>query len=192
MPKTMFRYAAGLTLALALPAVATAQTAKQCLTPKEAQSLITFALPDVITSVGAKCAPAIGPEAYLAKAGPDLAARYRTAAAPNWPTAKQALLKFVDMDAALLANLPDEALKGFFGAGVATAIVKQVDAAQCADIDRIMKTLAPLPPENMSQLVGIMLEIGARPKAQAAAAKAKAPFSICPASSGSGKPVTTK
>ena len=153
---------------------------------------MSFALPDIITSVSSKCAPSIGPDGYLTRSGKDLADRYRVAAAPSWPAAKTALRKFVGPEVEFLDNMPDEALKGFFGAGVSTAIVKDIKPEQCGDIDRVMRLLAPLPAENMSQLVGILLEIGARPKAQAAAAKAKAPFSICPATGGSGKPVTTK
>ena len=187
-----FHVLAAAALAFAIPAVATAQTAKQCLTPKEAQGLISFALPDTITSLSSKCAPSLGPDGYLTRSGKDLSDRYRTAAVPSWPSAKLALRKFVDSDSDFMNAIPDEALKGFFGAAVSTAIVKDVKPEQCGDIDRVMKLLAPLPPENMSQLVGILLEIGARPKAQAAAAKTKAPFSICPAAGGSGKPVTTK
>lgn len=179
-------------VAVAIPAAATAQTAKQCLTPKEAQGLISFALPDIITSISSKCAPTLGPDGYLTRSGKDMADRYRAAAVPSWPSAKLALRKFVGSEIEFMDAMPDEALKGFFGAGVSTAIVKDVKPDQCNDIDRVMRLLAPLPPENMSQLVGIVLEIGARPKAQAAAAKTNAPFSICPAPSGSGKPVTTK
>ena len=177
---------------MAVPNMATAQIAKQCLTPREAQSLISFALPDIITSVSSKCTPTLGSEGYLTRSGKDLSDRYRAAAGPSWPMAKTALKKYVETDPSLLDSMPDDALKGFFGAGVATAIVKDIRPEQCGDIDRIVKLLAPLPAENMSQLVGIVLEIGARPKAQAAAQKAKVPFSICPAAGGSGKPVTTK
>lgn len=184
--------AASTALALALPAMATAQTATQCLTPKEAQALITFALPDIITSVSSKCTPSLGTDGYLTRSGADLATRYRTAAAPNWPMAKQAIRKFVGTDTDLFQSLPDDALKGFFGAGVSTAIVKDIKPEQCSDIDRVMKVLSPLPPENMSQLVGIVLEMSARPPAQAAARKTKAPFSICPDASGSGKTTTKK
>jgi hypothetical protein len=55
-----------------------------------------------------------------------------------------------------------------------------------------MKATSPLPPENMSMLVGIMLEIMARPTAQAAIASAKPPLNICPASKNSGQAVTAK
>lgn len=196
MASKLFPWMAGCAVALALPAAATAQTAKQCLTPKEAQGLVSFALPEIITSVSSKCAPSLGPDGYLTRSGADLASRYRVAAKASWPAAKLAMRKFMDVDADFMNNLPDEALKGFFGAGVSTAVVKDVNPAQCGDIDRIVKVLAPLPPENMSQLVGIVLELTARPPAQAAVAKAaaktNAPFSICPQATGNGKQVTTK
>ncbi len=192
MAKTLMRWAAGCAVALALPATVTAQTSKQCLTPKEAQGLVSFALPDIITSVGTKCAPSLGPDGFLSRSGAELAGRYRASAATSWPAAKLALRKFMDADTSFLDNLPDDALKGFLGAGVSTAVVKDVKPSQCADIDRIARVLAPLPPENMSQLVGIVLELSARPPAQAAVAKTKAPFSICPPAGGTGKPVTTK
>jgi hypothetical protein len=179
-------------LSVALPTMATAQTAKQCLTPKEAQGLVSFALPDVITSISTKCAPSLGPDSYLSRSGTDLAGRYRVVADTSWPSAKLAVRKFMDADATFLNSLPDDVLKGILTAGISTAIVKDVKTTQCGNINRIVQVLAPLPAENMSQLVGIVLELSSRPPAQAAVAKTKAPFSICPPAGGTGKPVTTK
>jgi len=179
------------TIAMALPSLAIAQSAKQCLTPREAQTLITFALPDVITGVARKCAPSLPPTAFLATKGSELATRYRTAAAPTWPVAKQAMRKVVELDSDMMAALPDDALKGFFGAGASTMIVKNIEPAQCGDIDRVLQIVAPLPAENMSALVGILLEFSARPKAQALQNKSKLPFNIC-AAPGSGTPTNTK
>ncbi len=182
----------GCVISVAMPTLATAQTASQCLTAKEAHGLISFALPDIITSVSNKCAPTLGPDGYLSRSGKNLASRYRPSAATSWPTAKLAMRKFMDADTSFLDNLPDDALKGFLAAGISTAVVKDIKPAKCGDIDRIARVLAPLPAENMSQLVGIVLELSARPPAQAAVAKTKAPFSICPQAAGAGKPITTK
>lgn len=183
---------AGYLLSVALPTMATAQTAKQCLTPKEAQGLVSFALPDIITSISTKCAPSLGPDSYLSRSGADLAGRHRVVAETSWPSAKLAVRKFMDTDVTFLNSLSDDVLKGMLTAGISTAIVKDVKTTQCRDINRIVQVLAPLPAENMSQLVGIVLELSSRPPAQAAVAKTKAPFSICPAAGGAGKPVTTK
>mgnify|MGYP000855174043 CR=1 FL=1 len=62
MASRLIHCIAGCVLSVALPTLATAQTAKQCLTPKEAQGLVSFALPDVITSISTKCAPTLGPD----------------------------------------------------------------------------------------------------------------------------------
>jgi len=182
----------GCVISVAMPTLATAQTASQCLTAKEAHGLISFALPDIITSISNKCASTLGPVGYLSRSGKNLASRYRASAALSWPTAKLAMRKFIDADISFLNNMPDDTLKGFLAAGVSTAVVKDINPSKCGDIDRIANVLAPLPAENMSQLVGIVLELSARPPAQAAFAKTKAPFSICPQAGGTGKPVTTK
>ncbi len=192
MASKLIHWLAGSIVAVAVPTMATAQQAKQCLTPKEAQGLVSFALPEIISSVSSKCAPSLGPDGYLSRSGTELAGRYRAAAVTSWPSAKLALRKFIDTDTAFLDNLPDEALKGILGAGISTAVVKDIKPTQCGDIDRVARVLAPLPPENMSQLVGIVLELTARPPAQAAVAKTKAPFSICPSAGETAKPVTTK
>lgn len=175
-----------------LPIQAIAQTARPCLTPREAQALISFALPDVLAGITTKCAPVAGATSYLAMGGKTLSEKYRPASALAWPSARPAIRKLAGPDAQFLDVLPDDALKGLSGTLAATAIVKEIKPEQCADADRLVRAVAPLPPENMSMLVGIMLEIISRPKAQAAVAKAKSPLNICPAPSGPAQPVTTK
>lgn len=191
MPRSIHAALAAASIIVSFPALAIAQTAKQCLTPKEAQGLISFVLPDVIAGVASKCAPSLSPKSYLSTNGAELAARYRVAAAPNWPAAKQAMRKIIELDKDMMAALPDEALKGFFGAGVSTAIVKDIEPPQCSDIDRVLQVIDPLPAESMTALAGILLEFSARPKAQALQKKSNMPFTICPAP-GSGAPVNTK
>ena len=176
----------------ALPAPLAAQTALPCLTPAEAQAIISVTLPDIIAGTSSKCAPLIGSASFLGSSGRAMADRYRPNALTAWPIARPALRKMAGPDASLLDMMSDENLRLFSSTLVATAVVKSINPQQCSDIDRIMRAVAPLPPENMSMLVGILLEIMARPKAQAAVAKAKPPINICPASSGSGQMVTTK
>ncbi len=180
------------TFALLLPAQALAQSTRPCLTPKEGQALITFALPDVVTGITDKCAPVAGPSSFLATSGRTLASSYRATSNAAWPVARPAIRKLAGENGQLLDLMSDDALKSFAGAFAATAVVKQISPERCNDIDRIMKVTAPLPPENMSMLVGIMLEFLARPTAQAAIASARPPLNICPASKNSGQPVIAK
>jgi hypothetical protein len=162
------------------------------LTPREAQAVVTFTLPDTISGLASKCGPVLGSGSYLAQSGNDIAARYRPAASASWPQARTAIRKIAGDNAALVDLMSDEALKSISAGLATTAVLKQIDPSSCSDVDRILRAVAPLPPENMSMLVGILLEISSRPKAQAAVAKAKSPFNICPAPSGTGQPVTTK
>ena len=180
------------TCALLLPAQALAQSTRPCLTPKEGQALITFAFPDVVTGITDKCAPVAGPASFLATSGRALASTYRATSNAAWPTARPAIRKLAGENGALLDMMPDDAFKSFAGAFAATVVVKQIAPERCNDIDRIIRATSPLPPDNMSMLVGIMLEILARPTAQAAIATAKPPLNICPASKNAGQAVTAK
>jgi hypothetical protein len=175
-----------------LPAQAFAQSARPCLTPKEGQALITFALPDVVIGITDKCGPVTGTSSFLATSGRALASSYRATSNAAWPVARPAIRKLAGENGQLLDLMPDDALKSFAGAFAATAVVKQISPDRCNDIDRVMKVASPLPPENMSMLVGIMLEFLARPTAQAAIATAKPPLNICPATKISGQAATAK
>lgn len=189
--RRLFSVSAALLCTL-LPLQASAQATRACLTAKETQALVSFALPDVISAVTTKCALAAGKDSYLGTSGTALSERYRPAANAAWPTARPAIRKLAVPDGQLLDAMPDESLKGFAGALAATAIVRGIKPQQCSDIDRGMRLLSPLPPENLSMLVGFMLEILSRPTAQAALAKAKPPFNLCPIPAGAGQPVATK
>ena len=173
-------------------AFAQTTSAPNCITPRDAQALISFALPEVINGVVAKCAPLNGPSSFLAASGNALAERYRTASEAAWPLAKPVIRRLAGTRAGLIDLPPAESLKAFSAKFASTAVVREIKPELCGDIDRVMRVVAPLPPENMSMLVGIMLEILSRPTAQAAIASRKMPLNLCPAPTGGGQNVTTK
>lgn len=179
-------------LMAACPIAATAQSTQPCLTPAEAQAIVSFTLPDIIDGATQKCADVLGPASFLAQSGQDMANRYRPTSDAAWPQARPGIRKFAGDKAVLVDLISDKTFKSVSAGLATTAVLKRLEPGFCADLDRIMEAVAPLPPENMSMLVGILLEIASRPKAQAAVAKAKSPFNICPAPTGSGHPVTTK
>lgn len=179
-------------LATACPVAATAQSAPTCLTPAEAQAIVSFTLPDLIAGAAQKCADVLGSGSFLAQSGMEMANRYRATADAAWPKARSGIRKFAGDKAGFFDLMPDKTLKSVSAGLATTAVLKRVEPRICGDLDRIMQAVAPLPPENMSLLIGILLEIASRPKAQAAVAKAKSPFNICPGPSGSGQSVTTK
>ncbi|MFM7027721.1 MAG: hypothetical protein ACKOXK_03465 [Chakrabartia sp.] len=163
-----------------------------CLTPGEGQAILAFTLPDIVAGLSRKCGPALGSTSYMSQSGLNLAERYRPQSNAAWSQARPALRKLAGETAVFADMMSDEVFKGVASGVATTAVLKEVQPAQCRDIDRILRAVAPLPPENMSMLVGILLEIASRPTAQAAVAKAKSPFNICPAPSGAGQMVTTK
>jgi hypothetical protein len=177
--------------ALALPTQSIAQKASECLSPAEAQSLLVVALPDIVSAVTDKCKAVVGPKAYLARSGADLVARYRASGSESWPAARKAISKMVGAEAKLLEALPDEAMRGFFSAGVTTAVAGDIKPETCGDIDRGISALAPLPPENIASLIGLILEMDSRRKSKDGA-KAKGPLNICPAPTAGSTVAATK
>ncbi|HMT45105.1 MAG TPA: hypothetical protein PKA59_11155 [Chakrabartia sp.] len=163
--------------ALSLPVPALAQSAKPCMTAGEAQGLVTFALPDLLQAVAKTCKTSLAPTAYLSRSGDDLVGRYRETAEGSWPVAKAAIVKIAGKDGAMMAALPDEATKALISAGISTELSKSVKPTSCQMVSDVMEQLAPLPPQNMSNLLGIILEaVAASPKMN----KPDSSFSICP------------
>lgn len=142
-----------------LPGMAQAQTVQTCVTRAEAQNLMQFVLPDVITGMRDKCGKTLPATAYLPKSGGVLAQRYKPGAAQAWPKAKPIALRLAGDMAKLLASMPDEAMKTLAGSFVGTAVAKEVPSENCGSIDRVMEAVAPLPPENMARLMVTLMEM---------------------------------
>jgi hypothetical protein len=144
--------------ALALPLPAIAQVAKPCVTPTEAKGLVTFALPDLIATASTKCKATLPAGAYLTRSGVDLADRYRSYAETSWPAAKAAIIKIAGEDGKMMEALPDEATKALIGAGLSAELGKGIKPESCELVSNVLEQLAPLPPVNTSNLIGIILE----------------------------------
>ncbi len=163
--------------AFGLPATAVAQTEMKCITAAEAQNLISFALPDILSGVINQCKPQLASSAFMITSGPSLLARYQASADVAWPNAKIAMMKMIGDDA-LLSSVPDQVIKGLLAAGIASGVGKDIKPKDCGTIDRVAEALAPLPPQNASNLIGVFLEMqNNKPKTGS-----KAPaLNICPA-----------
>lgn len=162
-------------LAFAAPASAASAAPQTCLTAVEAQALITSMLPDALQTVAAKCRPTLPADALLVRSGDALIARYRPVADAAFKTARGAFARMVGSEA--LANLDDETVRKLFAAGVAGEITKSLKPQTCMDVDRVLVALEPLPPENMSMLIGTVLELTSRGSKDG---KKTGPFEICP------------
>lgn len=157
---------------LALPGNATAQAAKACLTPPEAEALVTYALPSAIRAVTTKCTPALPATTALIQSGPIIAARYQFDADNAWPVARIAFDKAFGIN--LTGALGDAAAKGLVDAALGAGLAGRLKPDDCGKVDRIINILEPLPARNMAMLITALMEFGRAGKRE------KSPLNLCP------------
>ncbi len=163
---------------LSMPTAAIAQSGGKCMTPAEAQNLIAFAMPDIITGVTEQCKPHWPAKSFLVSPeGANLIMRYKTASTTAWPSAKSAMQKVMG-DNPLMTAMNDDVLKTLLAAGISAGISGDIKPQDCATYDRVAAAIAPLPPENMATLIGVILESESK-KSNASGKKSK--LDICPA-----------
>ena len=165
--------------ALALAFATTAQAAEPpCLTAGEFTAVSTYALPGAIEAIAERCAPQLGAGAFLKTDLKRLAARYSATSRAAWPGAKAAFLKVGvggnPEAASLFAGMPDDTLRPMVNGVLASAIAQKLPTDRCTAIDRLVRLLSPLPPENTAELIALAAGLGAK------SGKAKVgQFSLC-------------
>ena len=160
----------------ALPSQAVALSAKACLTPVEAEALVTYALPSALRAMTKKCAPVLPATTALIKSGPVIAARYQVDADKAWPVARVAFDKVSGLE--LAGILGDPAAKGLIEAAFATGLADKVKPEDCPKVDRFIDILEPLPTHNMAMLITTLIDIGQEKD------RKNSPLNICPAQAG--------
>lgn len=174
--------------ATALASLGTAEVAAAaapaCLSEREVTSLVTYALPMVMNSAMKTCSPQLSPQGYFATQGPGLVQRYAARKSAVWPEAKAALIKLGGSDAKMkdiVANLSDEALQPFAEGIISAMVTRGIKPGQCKAIERGVRLLSPLPPENTAELVTFVLVLADKPKVRGAVgASPKSDLPICP------------
>ena len=148
------RIAAALLAAATLSAGPAAQAA-DCVSRTESQAVTAYLMPDIVRQVGAVCAPALGPDAFLTREADGLAQTLSPLAERRWPIAKRALERHLG------TALPDRGIVLDLGrAALVEGIVRDLDGPTCATLDRLVVELAPLPPENLANIAALALEVG--------------------------------
>ena len=155
-----FPLIAAMTVCVLNPIAAAAAPA--CLTAAEAQTLIRVALPEVIGALTDKCKASLSGTAFILQSGAALKARYQMTADAAWPSVKPVVAKVAGDQAAFLTSMPDEAVRPLFSAIVAGQIGKGVKTEQCSKIDSLMASIAPLPAENMADMVVAIFGLSAK------------------------------
>lgn len=163
---TAFRstFVAAAALALLQGQMAQAATASaQCISENEMTGLVGFALPSALDGAMKGCKPHLATTGYFATRGNEFLERYTARKDANWPMAKAAFLKFGGSGDAKIkdtfAKLPDEAVKPFVEAMVSELVGSEIKPDQCKAIERGVRLLAPLPPENTAELVSFILAL---------------------------------
>lgn len=172
-------------LGAALATLGTAEVAAAqdpaCLSEREVTSLVTYSLPVVMNATMKACSPQLSPQGWFATQGPGLVQRYAARKSAAWPAAKAALIKLGGNDNRMkdvVASLSDEALQPFAEGIVSAMVTKGIKPGQCKAIERGVRLLAPLPPENTAELVTFILVLADKPKS---GSSRKSDLPICPA-----------
>ena len=173
-----------------LPPIANAAE-PPCLTTAEFSGLASYALPGVITNVTQRCAASLPAGAFLPGNADALTRRYGAQGKLVWPAAKAAFLKLsagAGPDAtAMLGAMPDDALQQVVAMLAAQFAGQKLPVDRCDMIDSVMRSLAPLPLQNIGQLLAVMVSISTsrtRDKAEGdtnARPGRMGKFTICPA-----------
>ena len=143
---------------LAAAALSTTPAAAQInLSEEEMEVFARAAMPAALRSLQTRCDPVLGTDAYMFARGDALQRRLTSASEAAWPDAVRLVARVAARGnpamGEVLAGMPPESLRPFVSEMVAGMVNQRVAVDQCERIDRVLKLLDPLPPENLSQLV---------------------------------------
>jgi len=171
MKKLYCAFGAFAMAALPLPAIAAQAAQASCLTAGEVRALTTFAMPSAMTGLIDSCAPQVGANSFMATQGGGLVSAYGARKDAAWPTARKAFFRLAasgkdgSQEATdALAKMPDAALQPFVEGMIGGMIGAKLKPGQCVIADKLMRLLAPLPPENTAELIGTIFELASADK----------------------------
>lgn len=159
MRKPLFRAAA--MLAIVASTGAQAATTKQCMTRDEVRGMVGYFLPSVLDTTIKTCAPNGSDNSFLRTRGPQLVTELGPNREASWPMARAAFGKFAGSEADM-AKLPDELIKPLIDEAINGEISKKITARNCADVERVLAPLAPLPSGNMVDLITELFVVAMR------------------------------
>jgi hypothetical protein len=156
------------TAALALTQAASAATpASACISEKELAQLAIYSVPAMVQGVRAKCGPALSSNGFLATRGDTFAAGYASLQRETWPAARSAITKFASskaaakdaQDFAIIAGLPDDAVRPLVDALIAQKVGESIPVKDCGRVERGMQLVSPLAPRDSGALLGFIFTL---------------------------------
>lgn len=143
-------------------------TQTACLTQAEFSSLAGYALPSVISGTSKRCEASLADDAFLRASGSQLVERYASRKEAAWPGAKAAFIKLSesreDETVAIFRKMPDSTLQEVVDIMLEGMIGQEIPLEKCDTIDSFLRLLAPLPPENTADLIGLTVGLVSKGK----------------------------
>jgi hypothetical protein len=168
------------TVLTALVLAVSPSMAQACITADEVDALAMVSAPAVINTAVKQCSVALGKNAYLLQNQDSIIAKFADKRDVAMPAAFRAVQKVMKgsttngkFDQAI-AGVSSDAILKIFENGMISEV--KLDAKSCLVANEVIATLAPLPPENLTRLFTIILQLPTD-------TSKKSSFTVCPLNS---------
>ncbi|MFM7404802.1 MAG: hypothetical protein ACKO1N_12120 [Erythrobacter sp.] len=131
---------------------------------------MVYAMPVAFDATKTACANRLSSNGFIATGGEAYIAQFREGQDKAWPGAFRLLKAFMadqqngqdaagmDMDA-MIASMPEEALRPFIDAFLGQMIAKEIKGDTCGKIERGLELISPLPSQNVGGLMAFAVEL---------------------------------
>lgn len=156
----------------ALTSAQAAQAAQQqaCVNAADLADTVVYAMPIAFDASRSACANRLSQRGFMATRGKEFVAKFRARQDAAWPGAFRMLQTFMARDAdsasasgmdmnAMLATMPQDALRPFVDAFVGQMIAQEIKGDSCNKIERGVELLSPLPVDNVGGLFAFIAEV---------------------------------
>ena len=128
---------------------------QRCITRGQAGDMAVTVLPIAVEAIARHCGPHVPATAFLNTGAAEMVGRLRAVAA----TRRQSALAGISAISGgnMPAGAPPEVAMAGISAMIGTALTANMRTESCADANTMVESLAPLPPENVANLVGAAL-----------------------------------
>lgn len=126
-----------------------------CISADEMNAAARFLVPTLVDGVTKKCTPVLGPESYLSTQGDAFSQRFMPQKGDDALLAS--LLPKLDKKGTM-KGVDIAMLKAVAGVEIAKGMAKDLKPDACAPIDKVLKLMDPLPPENLVGLIAVILQ----------------------------------
>ena len=166
MSRKIIPFAAG---CLAMVQAQVAQAQEACVAPADLDDTITYAMPLAYDAALNACEGRFAPDGFMATGGAEFVDGFRDRQDAAWPGTFRLLKVFMSTPpsdgsagteemVALLSSLPEDSIRPFVDAIIVQQIIPEIKPDSCADIERGLELVSPLPPENVSALFTFIAE----------------------------------